>query len=179
MQQYLQQSQSTSHHEDGDEDLNRALAESSADAERQKKSELAFDEDLERVLTASLKEQRGWLDESSTSSAGPSLDDPPRYDHLYPNGSSSDSNSKSTGKQTKQSFSSTNEKSAQEKSEEQIVMQYAKKQSLLEEEHRRAKATGGGTVAGSSQGVMGGEEDDEDLRRAIEESMKGSSSSAR
>jgi UDP:flavonoid glycosyltransferase YjiC (YdhE family) len=173
MRQYLEHNASSNRHDDDDEHLNRVLAESSADAERHIQSEIAFDEDLERVLAASLKEQRGWSDgkDSNINDSSFPLDEPPQYEQLY---REDPSKGKSTGKQTQQSSAPTNEKSAQEKSEERIVMEYAKKQSLLEEEHRRAKAAGGSGIAGPSQG-----DEDEDLRRAIEASMQDNSSSSR
>jgi UDP:flavonoid glycosyltransferase YjiC (YdhE family) len=174
MRQYLDQNQPSDHTDVDDESLNRALAESSADAERHKQTQIAFDKDLERVLTASLKEQRGWPDDNYESEAGPSsqqqqsAEAPPQYDHLYPNDDEGGLNSgAAAGKKPKQP---PTEKTAQEKSEEQIVLEYAKKQSLLEEELRRSKASGGSAAGPSRAGE--GAEDDEDLRRAISLSME-------
>ena len=137
-----------------------------------------FDEEIERALARSLKEQRR---ERSSDSEWDSEDDdyqeaveqsqqahesnqdlPPTYE----------SGSAHLAGTTQEEYSAQQaeqpgEKTQQEKTEEQIVMEYVKKQSLLEAEHSKGRA-----VASSSSAAQH-DENDEDLQRALKESMRG------
>ena len=176
-------------HGDGDEDddMKRAIAASAAETQKSHPDPL-HDEELERVLAQSLKEQRRqrssdseWdsgadteddenyknaiKESQSHPSAGPSAtatsQDPPPYDPGHLAGT------------TQQEFESQQgqhpgEKTAQEKTEEQVVMEYVKKQSLLEAEHRKA-AEPEGKGKGVEKDVDG---DDEELQEAMKISMQ-------
>ena len=156
-----------------DEDLKRALEASAAEAET---PHMVHDEELERALAQSLKEQRRqrssdseWdsdadsqededykraVQESQNAATG-SGDQPPPYSdsgHL-----AGTTQAEFQGQQTQH----PGEKSQQEKTEEQIVMEYAKKQSLLEEQHRQTKGKG-----------VQKDDDEEELQQALKMSMQ-------
>ncbi|SMY23427.1 unnamed protein product [Zymoseptoria tritici ST99CH_1A5] len=159
-----------------DEDMQRAMQESEADAAKHREERREYGAELERALAASLKEQRGWTGEDSDSDigrasiiseqtlamedrdiagAGSSSAGPPAYDpgHLAGTTQADFERQTNAGK---------GEKTQQEKTEEEIVLEYIKKQSLLEERSRQQKA-------GSSSGDG---DEDEDLKKALEASLK-------
>jgi UDP:flavonoid glycosyltransferase YjiC (YdhE family) len=150
----------SSSHPDDEDSMRRAIEESEADAERHRHERQAYDEELERALAQSLKEQRGWsadndslldtrsilseqtLAEEHHNAGGP----PPRYDPGHLAGT--------TQQEWEGDGGGREEKSQQEKTEEEIVLEYIKKQSLLEEKAREGKGGGG--------------DEDEELKRALE-----------
>ena len=171
----------TQHTDDGveDEDMKRAIQASTAEAQQSGVAGGVTDEELERALAQSLKEQRRqrgsdseWDSDANTeddedyrraieeSSKHPILKpeddrgDPPAYDPGHLAGT------------TQQEFETQqpSEKSQQEKTEEQVVMEYVKKQSLLEEQHRQA-------AAGKGK-AMQKDDDDEELEQAMRMSMQ-------
>ena len=147
-----------------DADLKQALEASAAEAQNQGKPDPLYDEELERALAQSLKEQRGqrssdseWDSEADTqedadyqrairesqqekpeirvhADSGTAANPPP-YDPGHLAG---------TTQQEFEAQQAQGEKTQQERNEEQVVMDYVKKQSLLEEEHRKAAASGKG-----------------------------------
>lgn len=153
------------------------------------------DEELERVLAQSLREQRAqrggddewdYADapheismhdepappEYSTEDSNLHLEGTTRdeYDHTYTQASAATAGSSKTAAVDASGSSRSDaraEKSAQELSEEQVVLEYIKKQSRIEEEHRSSQK-------GKAPEMR--DEDDEELQRALKESMKGNRS---
>lgn len=181
MSELARQSGAAKPHDDDDEALRKAMAASTQGNEQQGEGER--DDELERALANSLKEQRRQYDQDDDdndeeyqqalresqaaggSNAGEGSSAGPSHDQGHLGGV--------TREQFEQSGGGKDEKSQEEKDEERIVMEYVKKQSLKEKEHQSGKAGGGkgGAEAKSGQG-NGDDEDDEELRRAMEESMK-------
>lgn len=121
--------------EQEDEDLKRAIEASKAEAESHQQQRMIDDEELERALAQSLREQRQQHGgDEWDSDVDP---DPPEYDAGHVEGT------------TQSAFEAEKsqrpgEKSQQERDEEQVVMDYVKKQSLLEDQHRQTMAGGKG-----------------------------------
>lgn len=156
------------------EALRKAMAASLADAEdaktKGKHATTDHDDDLEKALAASLREQRRlhadngeWDSDPGTehdeeyrrainASQGRAGDAPPPYEEEL-------------GGKT----ASPDQKTHQERSEEQVVMEYVKKQSLLEQQHRKGTSQGAGE---SSSSAAAGLDEDEDVKKAIEMSMR-------
>jgi UDP:flavonoid glycosyltransferase YjiC (YdhE family) len=173
-----QQTEERESKEQEDEDLKRAIAASVADADNHQQQRMVDDDELERALAESLREQRRqrgsdseWDSDSDTidnegssraaqkssmgtGSIGAVTQDPPEYDIGHVAG---DTQSAFTDRQAQ----NPSEKTQQERNEEQVVMDYVKKQSLLEEQHRQAAAGKGGQT----------DENDEELERALKSSM--------
>lgn len=159
---------------DDDEDLKRALEASAAETQGQGPIQMVDDDELERVLAQSLKEQRRqrgsdseWDSEADTEededykraiqesrNAPIGSDQPPAYE---------DPGHLAGTTQAEFEAQQAGEKTQQEKTEEEIVMEYAKKQSLLEAQHS-SKAKGKAVQTA---------EDDEDLQQALKMSMQG------
>ena len=169
---------------DEDADLKRALEASVTEAHGPTNPNPLYDEELERALAQSLKEQRQkrssgdeWdsdededYNQAIQASQNPSVvvgqgpssssDRPPAYDPGHLAGT------------TEQEFQAqqaqqAGEKTQQQKTEEQIVMDYVKKQSLLEEEHRKSLAAKAGPSTND-------DDDDEELQQALKMSMQSS-----
>lgn len=119
---------------DEDEDLRRAIEASKAESESK---DPLFDEELEKALARSLREQRAkhggegeWeSDEGVGSSSGAATKE-------------LDSGHLAGTTQAQFQQKEGGEKSAAERTEEEVVMEYVKKQSLLEEEHRKGREGG-------------------------------------
>jgi hypothetical protein len=160
-----------------EEILRQAMASSEAENQRYANEALQYEQELERVMEQSLREQRQqsseneWeldmgLDDDRTlkpererATCGKSAVVPssvqqlPSYDHGH------------LGGMTQSEFEAQQpgEKTTQEKTEEEIVMEYIKKQSLLELQHRnKGKARAAATT----------DADDEDLKKALELSSR-------
>ncbi|KAK5171319.1 uncharacterized protein LTR77_004463 [Saxophila tyrrhenica] len=154
-----------------DEELKQAIAASVADADNQQQQRMVHDEELERALAQSLKEQRRqrssdseWdsdednedydVGASAATQHGPaSAQNPPEYDVGHVAGTT----------QADYEGQGSSEKTQQERNEEQVVLDYVKKQSMLEQQHRQA-AAGKGKAAQR-------DEDDEELQQAIKMSQ--------
>ncbi|KAI7493391.1 UDP-Glycosyltransferase/glycogen phosphorylase [Hortaea werneckii] len=176
----LRRSRTARANDEGDDEMQRAIQASKLEAEQHGHPDTLHDEELERVLAQSLKEQRRqrssdseWDSDSDTeddedykraiqasqeqsATAGPS-DAPPAYDRGHVAGTTQE---EFESQQTPQG----GEKSQQERNEEQVVLDYVKKQSMLEEEHRQ-KAAGKGKEAQVDR------EDDEELAEAMRQSL--------
>ncbi|KAK5134626.1 hypothetical protein LTR08_006282 [Meristemomyces frigidus] len=168
---------------DSDEDaaVEEAIRESLAELQQDRESGvegraqpvLAHDEEVERVLAQSLKEQRrqrssdsewdsdseGEYQRAIKESQHPAVRPDPG--HL--------------GGTTQEEFEQQQgggEKSQQERSEEDVVMEYVKKQSLMEEEHRR-KLAGKAKVPQRDEKVNDDDDDDDDdFKKAMSISMQ-------
>ncbi|TKA80691.1 hypothetical protein B0A55_03687 [Friedmanniomyces simplex] len=150
------------------------------------------DEELERALARSLKEQRGLRDggdrewDSSDdegyqtteslypppaamyqgSSQSRQLPPPPVYDSGHHLGGTTQGEFQQQQQRSQQPSSGGGggggEKSAQERTEEEVVMEYVKKQSLLEEKHRREAAVEGKGEGKGKELESDGDDEDED-----------------
>jgi UDP:flavonoid glycosyltransferase YjiC (YdhE family) len=166
------------------EALRKAMAASTQESSRQEYQGSEHDDELERALANSLKEQRRQYDhendddndeeyqealrqsQQAASNAGEGSSSAPAYDQGHLGGT--------TREQYEQSSASKGEKSQQEQDEERIVMEYVKKQSMLEQQHQSGKKGEGssGTGAGGKGSREEEDDDDEELRRAMEESLR-------
>ncbi|KAK3699130.1 hypothetical protein LTR37_016604 [Vermiconidia calcicola] len=164
--------------EEEDEDLKKAMEASVAESGGQ---QVVHDEELERALAQSLKEQRRqrssdseWDSdaedendedyeravEESQQAGSSSAAQPPPYDPGHLAGTTQ---AEYEGQQAK----SSGEKTQQEKTEEEIVMEYVKKQSLLEEQSRQSAAGGKGKAAQAND-----QNDDEEVEQAMKMSLQ-------
>lgn len=159
-----------------DEHYRRAVEASQAESQVHDRPDSGYDEELERVLAQSLKEQRRQRSSDSEWDSDPSTEDDENYKRVLkeskhpvqheghdPPPSQDQGHLAGTTKDQyeQQQAKGPGEKSQPEKTEEEIVMEYVKKQSLLEEEHRRQNA---------SKATQ--DEDDEELQRALKASMQ-------
>ncbi|KAF7197803.1 Sterol 3-beta-glucosyltransferase UGT80B1 [Pseudocercospora fuligena] len=155
-----------------EDQLQQAMNASSAEAARYQTEREQYEQDLEKALAQSLKEQRGWND--SDSEAGihspalseatlppPPNEKPPGY---IPTDTGHLAGTTQAGFERQQSSSKSaggsSEKTQQERDEERIVMDYVKKQSLLEEQSKK------------KMGGKSGDEEDEELQKALKLSMQ-------
>ncbi|WPH03180.1 Hypothetical protein R9X50_00605600 [Acrodontium crateriforme] len=147
-----------------DKHLRQAMEASEADAQN---TLPPHDEELERALAQSLKEQRRKHGSDSEWDSEPDTEDDEEYKRAL-----KESEQISKHEQpppygdwhVEASGRPTNDQNTQpEKTEEEVVMDYVKKQSLLEEEHRQ-QAAGKGKAPQS-------DEDDEELQRAMKLSL--------
>ena len=153
-----------------DEDLNRAIQASVAEAHPGGER----DEELEKALAQSLKEQRKQRSSDSEWDSDPDTEDDEEYKRAiqessqHPEGDPPAYDPGHLGGTTQEEFQAQQpgEKTQQEKSEEQVVMDYVKKQSMLEEQHRK-DAVGKGKAPEKDGG------DDEELQQALKMSMQG------
>lgn len=151
-----------------DEQVRQAIEASAAEAKRHQQEREDHDQELEKALAQSLKEQRGWAEESDSDTGlnSPAFsehtlapaDHPPAYDPGHLAGTTQEEFERDHKSQPK----GVGEKTQQEKTEEQIVMEYVKKQSLLEEQNKKKAPQG-----------RANDEDDEELQRALKLSMQG------
>jgi hypothetical protein len=171
-----QRQEAAGHHSD-QEALHRALLISEAEAQRHAREASEYEEELERVIAQSLKEQRR-RDSDSDWDMGPGNDDGEDF------GRAARRPGRMTGQEavvagrstdvhlpqapsydpghlagtTKSEFEAQErgphgEKSLEEKAEEAIVLEYVKKQSLLEQQHRaRNKGKGRATSTETEEG---------------------------
>ncbi|KAI6931559.1 hypothetical protein KC355_g16285 [Hortaea werneckii] len=176
----LRRSRTARAKDEGDNEMQRAIQASKLEAEQHGHPDTLHDEELERVLAQSLKEQRRQRSSDSEWDSDPDTEDdedykraiqasqeqsavpgpsdaPPAYDQGHVAGTTQE---EFESQQTQQG----SEKSQQERSEEQVVLEYVKKQSMLEEEHRQ-KAAGKGKEAQVDR------EDDEELAEAMRQSL--------
>ncbi|KAI7547634.1 hypothetical protein KC317_g15066 [Hortaea werneckii] len=176
----LRRSRTARANDEGDDEMQRAIQASKLEAEQHGHPDTLHDEELERVLAQSLKEQRRQRSSDSEWDSDPDTEDdedykraiqasqeqsatpgpsdaPPAYDPGHVAGTTQE---EFESQQTQQG----SEKSQQERNEEQVVLDYVKKQSMLEEEHRQ-KAAGKGKEAQFDR------EDDEELAEAMRQSL--------
>jgi len=147
-----------------EDQIQQALDESAAEHERRQSEQHAFENELQRVLTQSLREQRGMSDpEEHDFVQSPALNSPTFSDTTLPDMHQHPPAYDQAASEARP----IDEKTQREKTEEEIVLEYVKKQSMLEEEHRSK-----GTV-GSSSKVAVDDEDDEELQRVLKLSMQG------
>ena len=163
------------------EQMQQAMKASQAEAEQHGHPDALHDEELERALAQSLKEQRRqrssdseWdtdpdteddedykraIRASQNEGAGspPTSDAPPAYDPGHLAGTTQEDFER------QQAQGGGGEKSQQELNEEETVLNYIKKQSMLEEQHRQQAAGKGKEKANDA--------DDEELQRALKMSM--------
>ena len=163
--------------EDEDEHLRIAIqASRSRDGERGL-SDSTRDEELERVLAQSLREQRRQRSSDSEWDSEPESDGEYQRAIKESQHPALRQDPGHLGGTTQEEFEQQQkqaggEKSQQERTEEQVVMDYVKKQSLMEEEHRR-KAVGKAKAPQRDEYVHD-EDDDEDFKKAMSMSMQGS-----
>ncbi|KAK6439366.1 hypothetical protein LTR95_004433 [Oleoguttula sp. CCFEE 5521] len=171
---------------DEDSELMRAMAASMSQGG-------TGDEELERALAASLREQRGISDDASdlTSVHGVNSvrDDETLFGDNEVGGISMHDNEPTDEKlppydaghlagATKSAFekSGGGEKSREELDEEETVMKYVKKQSQLEQQHKSAWE-GKSSASGAGPTAERVHDEDEELKKAMELSLKESGSS--
>lgn len=168
--------------DDDDEALRKAMAASTEQNSQQGSQATERDEELERALANSLKEQRRQYEDDdndeeyqqalresqqAASNAGEGCSAGPSYDQGHLGGTTREQYEQQAG-------AGKGEKTQQEQDEERIVMEYVKKQSMLEQQHQSGKKGEGSSGAGAKETGTGAREDDDDeeLRRAMEESLR-------
>ncbi|KAK3642642.1 hypothetical protein LTR56_010690 [Elasticomyces elasticus] len=174
---------------DEDAQVAKAIEASMAEVERtrtkrsQEGDSQAHDEELERALAQSLKDQRGLRDDSDDEwNRTPATEDDEGYQtetQYAPAGSQGSSQAPliydtghlggTTREQHQQQQQSGNEKTQEERTEEEVVMAYVKKQSLLEEQHRREALEAKGK--GKAPQDDDHDTDDEETKKAMKISM--------
>ncbi|KAJ4300926.1 hypothetical protein N0V90_003015 [Kalmusia sp. IMI 367209] len=183
--------QEAADHQEGQDNLQQAMAASEAEAQRHASEALEYENHLKRVMAQSLREQKqSSIDSKWESDIG--LDD--KIDEKFERASVKPENMAekavdvaggSLGVQRTPSYDpghlegttqsafeaqrqgQQGEKTAQEKTEEEIVLEYVKKQSLLEAHHQNK---------GKGRATATEDKEDEDLQKALKLSMRGEAS---
>ncbi|KAK5121275.1 hypothetical protein LTR85_005441 [Meristemomyces frigidus] len=151
--------------DDEDEHMRQALKASEAEAEGHGHPDAMHDEELERALAQSLKEQR------RQRSSDSEWDSEPEATGTDPGHVAGTTKAEFERQQAQRGGAVTGEKGQQEKTEEEVVMEYVKKQSLLEQEHQQ-KSLGKGKAP---QADDVDDDEDEELHRAMTISMQDNS----